>query len=400
MTWRVCQFTKSFHLGGTEGQVLELLRGLEPRYRLQVGVLDKVGPLWEEVRALGHPTRDFPLRGGVARPNTVLQIGRLAAWLKMSRTDLVHVHDFYSTLLVVPAAKLAGTRVVVGRLDLAHWHAPVQWRALAELTRRADAVVVNATAIQQMLEREERIPSRRIHLIHNGLDLPRFDARAAEGLSAPLPDTGGHPLVLHVANMNHPVKRQEDLLMALADANRDRVRLHALLVGDGPRRRALERLAWELGVGHEAHFLGHRTDVPALWRTAAIGVLCSTAEGLSNTIIEGMAAGVPMVVTAAGGNTDLVVDGERGLVVEPRRPEELAAAFHRLLGDRERAARMGRAGRRFVQEHLSLERLAAAHDWLYRSVLQDREPESRAFASKARLLSREPSPVRAPAPTA
>ncbi len=379
----VCQFTKAFHLGGTEGQVLELLRGLENRYRLRVGVLDEAGPLMEQVWKLGHPMRAFPLTGGVLRPNTALQIGRLAAWLRETRTDLLHVHDFSSTLVAVPAAKLAGVKVVVGRLDLAHWHSPAQRHVWAGLTRGADAVVVNADAIRRMLVREDGVAPEVVHVIHNGIDLPRFDARAEQGLQKPLPDTGGHPVVVQVANMNHPVKRQEDLLVALAQLNHGGVKLHAFLVGDGPRRVALERLAGALGVDGEAHFLGHRTDVPAIWRRAAMGVLCSTAEGLPNAVIEGMAASVPMVVTNVGGNPDLVVDGERGLLVEPRRPAELAVAFQRLLADPDWGRRMGAAGRRFVEQSLSLERLAAAHDWLYRAVLHDREVERRASPEPA-----------------
>jgi L-malate glycosyltransferase len=372
----VCQFTKSFHLGGTEGQVLELLRGLQDRYQLRVGVLDEAGPLMEQVWKLGHATRAFPLGGGVMRPNTAFQIARLAAWLRDTKTDLVHVHDFSSTLVVVPAAKLAGVKVVVGRLDLAHWHSAAQHRVLAGLTRAADAVVANADAIRRMLVREEGVSPRLVHVIHNGIDLNRFDARAARGLEAPLPDTGGEPVVVHVANMNHPVKRQEDLLVALAQLKHEGVRLHAFLVGDGPRREALQRLAGALGVAELAHFLGRRTDVPAIWGRAAMGVLCSTAEGLANAIIEGLAASVPMVVTNAGGNPDLVVDGERGLLVEPRRPQELAVAFKQLLANPDWGRRMGAAGRRFVEGSLSLERLAAAHDWLYRSVLHDTETES------------------------
>lgn len=379
----VCQFTKSFHLGGTEGQVLELLRGLERRYQLRVGVLDEAGPLMDQVWKLGHPTRAFPLGGGVVRPNTAFQIARLAAWLRETKTDLVHVHDFSSTLVVVPAAKLAGVKVVVGRLDLAHWHSPAQRRVLAGLTRAADAVVVNADAIRRMLVGEDGVAPRQVYVIHNGIDLGRFDARAARGLEAPLPDVGGAPAVVHVANMNHPVKRQEDLLVALAQLKHEGVRLHAFLVGDGPRRTALQRLAGALGVAELAHFLGHRTDVPAIWGRAAMGVLCSTAEGLANAVIEGMAASVPMVVTNAGGNPDLVVDGERGLLVEPQRPQELAVAFRRLLADPAWGQRMGASGRRFVEGSLSLERLAAAHDWLYRSVLHDTEAESRPAVAPA-----------------
>jgi L-malate glycosyltransferase len=116
------------------------------------------------------------------------------------------------------------------------------------------------------------------------------------------------------------------------------------------------------------HFLGHRADVPALYARADLGVLCSTAEGMSNAVMEGMAAGLPMVVTAVGGNPELVADGERGLVVPPLRPEALCEAFLKLLADPERGRRMGAEARTFVERELSLERLVRRHDALYQRV--------------------------------
>ncbi|HLL02837.1 MAG TPA: glycosyltransferase [Myxococcaceae bacterium] len=367
---RLVQFTRSFHIGGTEVQVLELLRGLPAQYQLQVSVLQDAGPLSGTLRQLGYTPEEFPLNGSLMRLNTAQQIFRLARWLKRHRVELVHVHDFYSTMLVVPAAKLAGTKVIVGRLDLAHWHGPAKRAVHAQFSRMADHVVANADAIRRMLIQEEYVPPSKVSVIHNGLELPRFDARMREGLKAAIPDTGGAPVVLHVANMNHPVKRQEDLLLALATLRHEGVNLHAYLVGDGPRREELERYAAELGVGDIAHFLGHRTDVPALYSRATMGVLCSTAEGMSNAVMEGMAAGLPMVVTAVGGNTDLIVDGERGLVVQPKRPAELVQAFRRLLANPEKARDMGAAARGFVRRELSLERMVQRHDELYRRVLR------------------------------
>lgn len=366
---RLVQFTRSFHIGGTEVQVLELLRGLPPSYRLQVSVLQDAGPLMGSLWQLGFAPEVFPLTGSLARPNTLYQVGRLASWLRHHRVDLVHVHDFYSTMLAVPAAKLAGAKVVVSRLDLSHWQGPVRRAVHAQLTRAADHVVANAEAIRRMMVDEEGLPPRRVSVIHNGLDLPRFDARVREGLKGPLPDTRGAPVVVHVANMNHPVKRQEDLLTALNILRHAGRPLHAFLVGDGPRRPELERLATQLGVADRVHFLRHRTDVPALYQRATLGVLCSTAEGMSNAVMEGMAAGLPMVVTRVGGNTDLVVDGERGLVVAPERPVELAQAFQRLLDNPEEARRMGAKARTFVERELSLVRMVRRHDALYRAVL-------------------------------
>ncbi|WPB81120.1 glycosyltransferase [Archangium violaceum] len=365
---RLVQFTKSFHIGGTEVQVVELLRGLPPSYRVQLAVLQDQGPLMESVLKLGFAPEVFPLNGSLARPNSALQVLRLARWFHTQRVELVHAHDFYSTMLVVPAAKMAGTKVIVGRLDLAHWHGTARRALLRSLTLMADHVVGNAEAIRRMLVEEEGLPPERVSVIPNGLDLARFHVRMREGLTAPLPDTRGAPVVVHVANMNHPVKRQEDLLRALAMVRLKGQTLHAFLVGDGPRRAELERLAGSLGLTDMVHFLGHRADVPAVYARADFGVLCSTAEGMSNAVMEGMAAGLPMVVTRVGGNPELVADGVRGLVVPPLRPQAMTEAFCTLLADRELGRRMGAEARAFVERELSLERLVRRHDVLYRRV--------------------------------
>ena len=390
---RLVEFIRAFYLGGTEGQALELLRKLPDDYTVRVAVLDKLGPLLTEVRALGHEPEAFPLRGSVMKPNTALQVARMAHWLHREKVDLVHAHDFYAAVVAVPAALLAGVKVIVGRLDLAHWHSKLQRAVLAEWTRRAHHVIANARAIERMLVTEEHVDPRRITVIPNGIDVAAFDARAKQGLYSPLPEADG-PVVLHVANMNHVVKRQEDVLVALSILKQRGVKLHAFFVGDGPRRPLLERHARLLAVEDRAHFLGHRKDVPAIWLRADLGVLCSTAEGTSNAIMEGMAAARPMVVTGVGGSPDLIADGERGLVVRPERPIELANAFGRLLQDAETARRFGAAARTYLARELTLDRLVERHDALYRRVLgrgegrrdaegdpRDRAPLARAGAA-------------------
>ena len=371
---RLVQFTKSFHIGGTEVQVLELLRGLPPSYQVQVGVLKDAGPLRESLWQLGFTPEAFPLSNSLVRPQSAWQVVRLARWLRRQRAELVHVHDFYSSVLVVPAAKLAGVKVIIGRLDLAHWQGRAQRLLLDTLTHMSDHVVANAEAIREMLVEREGVAEEKITVIHNGLDVRRFDVRRRQGLTEPLPDTGDAPVVVHVANMNHPVKWQEDLLKALAKLRGEGLTLHAFLVGDGPRRPELERMAGEMGLTGLVHFLGFRSDVPAVYARADIGVLCSNAEGLSNAVMEGMAAGLPMVVTKVGGNPELVADGERGLVVPPEEPEALAGALRRMLEDRELGRRMGLEARSFVERELSLERMVRRHDALYQRVARGARP--------------------------
>ena len=369
---RLVECTKAFWLGGTESQVVELLRGLSPRYQVRVAVLNEVGQLIEDVWRLGYLPEAFPLDGSYLALNTFKQVARMAAWLRRTRTEIVHVHDFYGTLLAVPAARLAGAKVIVGRLDLMHWHGPSRAAVLGVLTRAADRVIVNAEAVRQVCL-AQGVPAGRIALIRNGIDLARFDARMAAPLDAPVPDVGGLPLAVHVANMSHEVKRQEDFLRALALARREVGPVHAYLVGDGGRRAQLESLARELGLSGLAHFLGFRLDTPAILARATLGVLPSMMEGLSNAVIEGMAARLPMVVTRVGGNPELVSHGERGLVIEPGRPAGLAAAIVQLLTDRGAARRMGEAGRAFVERELTVQSLIANHDRLYREVARPHE---------------------------
>jgi glycosyltransferase involved in cell wall biosynthesis len=364
---RLAQFTNTFHLGGGEVQFVELLRGLpRDRYDLSVLALEASGPLLEDVRGMGLEPHLFPLAGSFLRPQSARQVGRMASWLRENRVDVVHVHDFYTTLLAVPACRLARVPVVVGRLDLVHWHGRARHAMLAAATHAATHVIANAGAVRRLVIERERVPAHKVSVIYNGLDLRRFDARAAAGVAAPLPSLPeGAPLITLVANTSHEVKRQEDFLEALAQVRQQVPAAQAFLIGDGSRRPFLEERARALGLGGAVHFLGYRTDVPAVLSRATVGVLCSRHEGLSNAVMEGMAARLPMVVTDAGGNGELVAHGERGFVVPPMAPAALAEALVRVLRAPDRGRRMGQAGRRFVEEALSLERMVAAHDSLF-----------------------------------
>src|SRR5262249_51625261 len=152
----------------------------------------------------------FKLRGSLAHPWTAAVVTQMARWLKREQIDLFHIHDFFGTVVGVPAAKLAGCKVVVGRLDLGHWHGLFQATALALTTRLADHVIANAEAIRQMVISREGIAPDRVSVIRNGIDLARFDQQLEEEPAAPVPQTAGSPVALLVANMNHAVKRQED----------------------------------------------------------------------------------------------------------------------------------------------------------------------------------------------
>jgi glycosyltransferase involved in cell wall biosynthesis len=363
----ILQLVNVLALGGAEGQFLERLRTLDRRrFRPLVAALKPEGPHLAELQRLGIDVHHISLAPSLAHPTTAWAVARLATWIRREGVRLVHAQDFYTNLLAVPAARLAGARVIVSRLDLAHWHGPNRRRALAWACRLADRVQVNALAIQRQLVVEERLDPGRIAVVPNGIDLARFDRRFRE-TPAPWPVPEGAPAVAIVANL-HPVKAQEDAIEALALLSGRFPDLRLVLVGDGERRGFLSARAVARGVGPRVHFLGHRTDVPAVLARCRALVSSSHAEGLSNSVIEGMAARLPVVATAVGGTPELIRDDRTGLSVPPRSPPNLARALERILADPALARRLGNAARRFVEQELTVERMARSFASLYESV--------------------------------
>jgi sugar transferase (PEP-CTERM/EpsH1 system associated) len=169
------------------------------------------------------------------------------------------------------------------------------------------------------------------------------------------------------------VKAQPLLARAFVQALRDepglRERLRLVLVGDGPLRAACLAVLREGGAEHLAWLPGERADVPQIMSGLDAFVLPSLAEGISNTILEAMASGLPVIATAVGGNADLVAPGKTGEIVPAADVEALAAAIARMAGDPARATAMGRAGRAAVEQRFSLPAMVFEYERLYERLL-------------------------------
>jgi glycosyltransferase involved in cell wall biosynthesis len=143
-----------------------------------------------------------------------------------------------------------------------------------------------------------------------------------------------------------------------------------LVVGDGGSKKELEEHARRLGLGQRIVFTGFRGDVPDLLCEVAVSVLPSLSEGTSNTLLESMAAGIPVIATTVGGNPEVIQDGISGLLVPPRDSGALAAATARLLEDGDLALRLGRAGMRRVSELFSIEGSVHETEHLYQRLVE------------------------------
>jgi glycosyltransferase involved in cell wall biosynthesis len=313
------------------------------------------------------------------QPNTAVQVARLAAFIRAEGVRIVHATDFNTNFLGLLGARLGGAKVVVSRVDLGHardgfgkWH-----RETEKLCSRfADLVVANAEAVRQLCIREEGVRRENCVVVRNGIDLERYDGLARQPLQGPLPEGR---LVAVIGNL-WPVKGHRTLLEAVAVLPPGLRDVHFVCAGEGPEREFLARRIAERGLAGRVHLLGHRLDVPAVLARSEAACLCSSAEGLSNALMEAMAAARPVVATAVGGNPELVRDGENGFLVASGDAGALALKLARLLQSPPEAHAMGLRGRERVEKELSMERMAEGHAALYRRVL-----------GRAPLVSEEPA---------
>jgi glycosyltransferase involved in cell wall biosynthesis len=363
----VLHFVNRFWIGGAERQFVERLRRHPKGFRAVVACLEASGPLLPQVRAMGFEPEVFPLRGSMIQANTALQIARMAAWMRSEKVQVVHGTDPNTNALGLAAARLAGVKFIASRVDMGHlrggfsrWH-----RELEKLTSRfADLVVANADAVREVCIRDEGVKPENCIVVRNGLDLDSFDKAMAQPLEAPLP---GGRLVAVVGNL-WPVKGHRTLVEAVARLPQELADVKFVCAGEGPEREFLTRRSAELGLQERVVLLGHRHDVPAVLSRATAACLCSSGEGLSNALMEAMSARLPIVATDVGGNPELV--RENGFLVPYGDPDALAGKLSKLLGDAAAAAEMGLAGRRRVEQELTLDQMAQGHGLLYRRALE------------------------------
>jgi glycosyltransferase involved in cell wall biosynthesis len=354
--------------GGTERQLYELLRRLDRRrFRPLVACFKAKGDLLPRLRELGIEPLEFPLGGTLLSPVTAVQLARMALLCRLEGVRIVHAHDFYSNLIGITVAQLAGARAIASRRDLGHWLSPIQKRALKLALRHADQVIANAVAVGDLVTRQEGVPPEKLAVVPNGIDVYAFDREARSEPDPPLPPQQG-PRIAMVASMHLPDKGHGDLLQAAARLKQRGISAQWLFVSDGALRPEHEESARSLGLDGDVLFLGRRADIPRILRHADLVVHPSWAEGFPNVILEAMCAAKPVVATRVGGCPELV-SAETGRLVEPRQPEALAEAIAEVLSHPSQAQEMGRRGRRLVEERYSLDRMSLTVQSLYQSLL-------------------------------
>ncbi len=387
MTHTLLFVTGDLDLGGTERHLVQVLPRLSrARYRVLVYTLSHKGALAPELEDAGIPVTEPPLSGFLrrrlgrrARRSLLLAISLARLIVLMLRERPAVVHMFLSEAYLMGGLCAIATRCRVramSRRSLNDYLGKRPFAARLErwLHRRTHAVLGNSAAVARELRGEGVAPDR-LGVIHNGVDPAPYAggggaARGALGIAA-------DALVLVVVANLIAYKGHADLLDALGAIRGDLPDGWRLVcVGrDEGLGAGLAARARGLGIDGNVRFVGERADVPALLLGADIGVLCSHEEGFANAVLEGMAAGLPMVVTGVGGNPEAVVDGVTGLVVPARDPRALGRAVLALARDPARRAAMGEAGRRRAEDSFSVDSCVDRYERLYAALTAgDRRP--------------------------
>jgi L-malate glycosyltransferase len=368
---RVLEFIGSFHQGGTERQAVSLTRLLKKsgEFDVAAATLNKEGVLLDEMEAMGlGEMREFKLTS-FFNANFVRQVRSCAKYLQENRIDLVHTHDFYTNVFGMAAASLAGIRArVASKRETGGMRSSAQEFVEKLAFGRAKAIVVNAEAVREHLASRSISPAK-IHVIHNGLDLARFENAAGDPTEFGLP--AGKRFITLLANLRHAVKNVPMLLRAAKTVAAAVADAHFVIAGEGELETAFKTQAKELGLARRVHFIGRCTNVPALLAVSHTCVLTSTAEGFSNSILEYMAAGKPVVATSVGGAAEAVTEGKTGFLVASNDDAALAVQLIAILSDDHLANSLGQEGRRVAAAKFSLDAQLAATTALYRSLTGD-----------------------------
>jgi glycosyltransferase involved in cell wall biosynthesis len=368
-------------IGGAQTHLLQVLRLLDRRRFAPVLCClatdrnDSI-QLLDRVRELDVPVLDARVRdtaNSLARPHSILQMARVARELRRHHVRIVHSYLFHANWFGTLAARLARIPVtIVSKRSMdVYPRARDRW-ACRLVNRLADSVTAVAGAVRDHTHAVEGCPLEKIVVIPNGIDLEAVPGPTLLDGRAPALGVGERDAVVGTITRLVWKRGHEELLQAAALIQRAEPSAKLVVVGDGPLRRSLEDQAHRLGLNGGVRFLGAVPHAARLLPRFDVFVLSSVLEGMSNALLEAMAAGRPVVATRVGGNPELVVDGQTGLLVPPRDAQALADAVIALLRDRQLARRMGEAGRRRVGAEFTLAAMVERMERLYGDLLERR----------------------------
>ena len=358
---KVLQLIPTLDRSGAEKQMVLLAKGLpRDRFQVEVAALTRLGPLEAELRDAEIPVTEI---GKCFKIDPAALIA-LARFLRAGAYDVLQTWIFAANTYGRVASRIARVPVVVvAEMAVDLWKGEVDRRIDRWLSGWCDRLVGNSHAVVKFYE-QLGVPMDRLAMIYSGADdmrCPPIDRRVVR---TELGFNAEAPLILFAGRLAEQ-KRVDDLLKALDLLQTVQPNACTAIAGDGPLRECLIEMSHAYQLGDRVRFLGHREDVPRLMAAADLIVLPSADEGLPNVILEAMCFGKPVVATAAPGTTEVVLNGETGLLVPIGNPPLLCRAIRDIIRDPAKGIQFGEAGRARVQAHFDPDTMVSQFALLY-----------------------------------
>ncbi|MFH1245909.1 MAG: glycosyltransferase [Candidatus Omnitrophota bacterium] len=367
----------SLGLGGAERVVINLALGLDKRrFKPLVCCLNDKGAFAEELEKAGIEVMPLHKKGKW----DIRVVGKLAGIIRRRKIDIVHTHLWGANLWGRLAALLCRASVIIAtehNEDV--WKPRVFLLADRLLACGTDKIVAVSRSVRDFYVQQAGIRAEKIQVVYNGVTVcgkaNTVNPALPAGRRTPLTEEIGllpDDTVLAIIGRLVEQKGHRYLFDALRQMD-DKYKIKLLVVGDGP---LLGSLRSTVGAGLASAriiFLGLRKDVREILEITDILVMPSTREGLSIVALEAMAQGVPIIASMVGGNPELIINGETGLLVRPRDAQELKKALIELLENKDLRARMGANARLRVEEKFSLRVMIETTERLYVSLWERKE---------------------------
>ncbi len=359
---------------GAEKQLTLLARGLpRDRFAPQVIALTRGGPYQAVLEDASIPVTVIGKRWKA-------DIGayfRLKKTLHQLRPQLVHTWLFAaSTYTRMALGKRPSCPVIVSERCVDSWKSPWQLRMDRWLMPRTACLVGNSASVAEFYQ-QQGLPADRLRVIPNGVEPPTATAMTGAAVRQHLrlpPDAFIAGYVGRLAVQ----KRVNDLVWAVETLRQIRPQFHLVLIGEGPERDRLERFAESIGCRENVHFLGHREDAAAWLPGFDTFCLASSFEGMSNSLMEAMSLGLPVVASDIPANRELVTHEQTGLLVKLGDGVGFMQFFRRLMDEPDLGPRLGAAAKQRMQDHFSVAKMVERYVDLYHSLAALQDPKVRA----------------------
>ena len=353
----------SLQPGGLENGVVNVINRLNPeRFQSSLCCLMYAG----EFAGRLDPSRVAIHEMGHVGGNNLMLPLRLARLFLKIRPDIVHTRNVESFYYAFIGAKLARVNSIIHSEHGRTFNdRPLRHYVQRRFSRHIDSIFAVTHQLKGDLVERIGLPASAIRVLHNGVDLAKFAAHDRDETRHNLGFKDNDFVVGSVGRLA-AVKNYPILLRTVAAMRHENVRV--VLVGDGPERDALEGLAASLGIAARTTFLGHREDVPQLIGAMDTFVLPSLSEGMSNTLLEAMAIGVPVVASSVGGNPEIIDDARVGALFESDNAAALLEKLGKFHSNAELRTRIGLAGRQRVLANFSIDAMISRYENLYEEV--------------------------------